>query len=139
MSSQSATPTPAPSAVTIPTLNLPVQRLAVEPAEAVCRINTVAGGGTGDGIQAKKTSLFAPVGLAMDAQGNLYIVDAGNHRVRRVDGFSGIVATVAGNGSQGFSTDGVLATRSSLNQPFAVAIDSDQNIYIADTANQRVR
>jgi uncharacterized protein (TIGR03437 family) len=108
-------------------------------------INTVAGNGSkgysGDG-GAATSAMFnfssSRVGLAVDAAGNLYITDTGNSRVRKVDA-SGIVTTVAGNGIAGFSGDGGPATSAGLNNPNDVAIDSNGNLYIADTTNNRVR
>ena len=74
----------------------------------------------------------------MDSAGNLYIADAGNHRIRKVDA-SGNITTVAGNGTHGYSGDGGAATSASLNNPSGVAVDGAGNIYIADTYNQRIR
>ena len=105
-------------------------------------ITTVAGDGasgfSGDGGTATSASLKFPRGLAVDAAGNLLIADE-NHRVRRVDASSGIITTVAGNGTSGFSDDGGPATSASLNLPRGVAVDTSGNVYIADRSNHRVR
>jgi uncharacterized protein (TIGR03437 family) len=105
-------------------------------------ISTVAGNGnagfSGDGGPATSASLNFPQGVAVDAAGNLFIADSQNDRVRKVSP-GGIISTVAGNGSQGFSGDGGPATSASLNQPFGVAVDAVGNPFIADTANSRVR
>ena len=116
-------------------------------------ISTVAGNGvarfSGDGGPATNASLFAPTGLGVDAPGNLYIVDTGNQRIRRV-GQDRIITTVAGNGVRGFSGDGGLATAASLSlgniqylgiagYPTSVAVDGAGNFYVADTDNGRVR
>ena len=77
-------------------------------------------------------------GLAVDAAGNLYIADDGHHRIRKVDP-KGIITTVAGNGSQNYSGDGVAATKASLYRPSGVAVDAAGNLYIADTNNFRIR
>lgn len=74
----------------------------------------------------------------MDALGNLYIVDAGNNRIRKVD-TSGIISTVAGNGTYGFSGDGGLATNAELAGPIGIALDQNGNLYIAETGNCRIR
>jgi len=116
-------------------------------------ISTMAGNGaagfSGDGGPATSASLLAPTGLGLDAAANLYIVDTGNQRIRRV-GPGGIVTTVAGNGGRGFSGDGGMATAASLSlgnvqylgiagYPTSVAVDGAGNLYIADTDNGRVR
>ncbi len=103
-------------------------------------IHTVAGTGTpgqaGDG--AGLGELYGPSGLAVDALGNLYIADTSNHRIRMLAP-GGTITTVAGIGTQGFSGDGGAALTAQLNYPSAVAVDASGNLYIADTANNRVR
>ena len=104
-------------------------------------ITTVAGNGaggfSGDGGPVNSASL-SPVGIALDAVGNLYIADNGNNRVRKVDG-TGTITTVAGDGTCCFSGDGGPATSTSINNPSGVAFDVDGNLLIADTFNSRVR
>ena len=113
-------------------------------------ISTYAGGNVvdlGDGGLATNARLdFGPAvhaGLAVDNAGNLYIADAGDMRVRKIDASSGIITTVAGNspglGIGGFSGDGGAATSAALNSPDGVALDSAGNVYIADNGNQRIR
>ena len=106
-------------------------------------ITTVAGDGTaafaGDGGLATAASLSSPWGVALDAAGNIFIVDNGNDSIRRVDASTGIITTVAGTGTQGFSGDGGPATSAMLNFPTGVAVDTAGNFYIADQANHRVR
>lgn len=108
-------------------------------------ITTVAGtGGTqfsGDGGLATSATVYIASnhnGLAVDAAGNLYIADDGHHRIRKVDP-NGIITTVAGAGTQGFSGDGAAATKAQLWRPSAVAVDAAGNLYIADTNNRRIR
>ena len=109
-------------------------------------ISTVAGNGvccySGDGAAAITAQLnFAPWGggMAVDRSGDLYIADAANQRVRKISP-DGIVTTVAGNGgSNGYSGDGGPATAAQLNYPAGVAVDSQGNLYIADTGNERLR
>jgi sugar lactone lactonase YvrE len=105
-------------------------------------ISTIAGNGTsgfnGDGGPAIAASLSIPVEIALDSAGNLYITDANNNRIRKVDN-SGIISTVAGNGTVGFGGDGGNAVNANLNFPNGIATDSTGNVYIADTNNNRIR
>ncbi|GGR31424.1 NHL repeat-containing protein [Streptomyces netropsis] len=105
-------------------------------------ITTVAGNGTAgyvsDGGPAIATRLHYPDGLAFDREGNLYIAEHGNHRVRKVTP-SGIITTVAGNGTAGFVSDGGPAIATQLNSPRKVAVDEAGNLYIADANNHRIR
>jgi uncharacterized protein (TIGR03437 family) len=105
-------------------------------------ITTVAGNGTfrlsPDGIQATSAALYITSGIALDAAGNLYIAENQRPRVRRVTP-GGIISTVAGNGQQGFSGEGVSATTASLFSPSRVAFDRSGNLYISDNALNRVR
>jgi DNA-binding beta-propeller fold protein YncE len=106
-------------------------------------IETVAGNGTkgfsGDGGPAKKAQLNEPYGLAMDRLGNLYVVDRLNHRVRRVDAQTGVITTVAGDGSTKYSGDGGPAALAGLVEPNGVALDAQGRLLIADVAGHRVR
>ena len=105
-------------------------------------ISTVAGTGTrgfsGDGGPATEAHLNLPDGMATDSAGNLYIADAGNHRIRKVDS-SGVITTVAGSGDHGYSGDGGPATAARLRNPRGVATDDAGNLYIADASNHRIR
>ncbi|MCX6594875.1 MAG: putative Ig domain-containing protein [Acidobacteria bacterium] len=105
-------------------------------------ISTYAGNGTagvtGDGGQATAASIRA-YGLALDAKGNLYIgANVTNAPVRRVD-TNGIITTIAGNGTAGFSGDGAPATAAQLFGPSRVAVDAAGNLYISDGGNDRIR
>lgn len=106
-------------------------------------ITTVAGNGTngfsGDGAQATDAEIGLPTGLAVDASGNIYISDQNNSRIRKVDASTGIITTVAGNGTYGYSGDGGQATATELRYPQGLAIDTSGNIYFADQWNARVR
>ena len=107
---------------------------------AVGNIETVAGDGMrgdgGDGGAATSASLDRPHGVAVDAAGNLYIADLDNHRIRKVD-TAGNISTVAGNGMAAYSGDGGQATSASLNRPEGVAVDTANNLYIADRSEER--
>jgi sugar lactone lactonase YvrE len=105
-------------------------------------ITTVAGNGTagygGDTGPAPQARLNLPDGVALGPDGSLYIADPGNERVRRV-GPDGVIRTVAGNGTGGFSGDGGPATQAQLHGPAGIAVGPDGSLYIADKGNQRVR
>ena len=105
-------------------------------------ITTVAGNGTygfsGDGGPATAATLADPISVTADAAGNLFIVDKGNHVIRKVN-TAGIITRVAGTGTSGYNADGISALGSRLNTPEAVAVDAAGNLYIADFYNNRVR
>ena len=102
-------------------------------------ITTVAGGGGGSDINAAtNASLLFPGGVAVDADGNFFIADSGRWLVRKVDAH-GIITTVAGNGSPGFSGDGGAATNASLGGPSSVTTDAAGNLFISDPGNNRIR
>ncbi len=105
-------------------------------------ITTVAGTGvagtTGDGGAATSALLRDPADVAVDAAGNIYIADAGNHKIRRVSP-GGVITTFAGTGLEGFAGDGGAAASAQLDTPYGLDIDAAGNLYIADTGNHRIR
>ncbi|MDP1802995.1 MAG: T9SS type A sorting domain-containing protein [Bacteroidota bacterium] len=105
-------------------------------------ITTFAGTGvagfSGDGGPAISAQLNVPNNLATDASGNIYIADKANHRIRKINS-NGIITTVVGNGTQGFSGDGGLATAAEINLPHDVEFDGLGNMFVLDTYNQRIR
>lgn len=107
-------------------------------------ITTVAGTGpgwygfSGDGDQATNAHFSVPLDIALDKLGNLYIADFLNNRVRKVNRITGIISTVAGNGSSVFNGDNINATSAAM-QPISIAVDSSDNIYISDFPNHRIR
>jgi sugar lactone lactonase YvrE len=106
------------------------------------RIHRLAGGGAsggaGDGGPAAKAELNSPRGLSVDSEGNIYIADAGNHRIRRIDAGSGVITTVAGS-EPGDSGDGGPATSAQLQGPLDVLAEADGSLLIADGTNRRLR
>jgi hypothetical protein len=91
-----------------------------------------------NGVQATTVPLSLPGGLAYDSLGNLYIAATNDHVVRVVSP-TGVINTFAGTGAQGFSGDGGAATSAQLDSPTGIAVDASNNVYIADTHNNRIR
>jgi sugar lactone lactonase YvrE len=118
-------------------LNARIRRVAIDGT-----ISTVAGNGSGgysgDGGSATNAGLLTPCGVVVDRNGNLFIADTRNHRVRRVTP-GGTITTVAGNGTAAYAGDGAEAIGASLNVPVALALDSAGNLYIADAFNSAIR
>jgi trimeric autotransporter adhesin len=106
------------------------------------RIHTVAGNGIqgfeGDGGPATAAMMRIPNGMALDFSGNLYIADSSNNRIRKITP-DGVISTVAGSGTAGYSGDGGSATLAQLNNPSNVVVDPSGNLYIADGFNWRIR
>ena len=106
-------------------------------------ITTVAGTGeqgyAGDGGLATAAVVDSPAGVAVDSSGNIYIADTHNNVIREVLATTGIISTIAGTGVAGYSGDSSTATAAMLNHPTAVAVDSNGNLYIADTNNHVIR
>lgn len=96
-------------------------------------------GFSGDGGVATGASFEFPTAVALDSAGNYYIADSANHRIRRVLRSTGIINTVAGTGTAGFSGEDAPAATSAFNSPQGVAIDLNGNLLIADTGNHRLR
>lgn len=117
-----------------------IRRVAMSSTRA---ITTVAGsfsqGFSGDGAAAKLAKLNNPQGIAVDAFGTLYIADSGNHRIRSVDASTGTIATFAGDGNSGFNAASVAATSAEFSSLGALAVDTNNNLFVADTGNHAVR
>ncbi len=104
-------------------------------------ISTVAGtgfGSGGDGGPAAAATFRFPHGLALDSQGRIFVADSGNHRIRMIDQ-AGIITTVAGKGTAGFSGDGAAATLAQIDYPYAVSVDPSGTLVVADLRNYRMR
>jgi len=106
-------------------------------------MNTVAGNYNwiyaSDGILAIDASIFLPTAVVTDAAGNIFLSDSNNNRVRRVDAVTGLISTVAGNGTPGFSGDHGPATQAMISTPAGLALDGAGNLYFADTGNHAIR
>ncbi len=129
------------------TLNFRVRKLTFSGLAALKgapegTITTVAGTGvsgfSGDGGVGTAAQLGEPRDVAVDSMGNVYIADRVNHRIRRLAA-NGVITTFAGNGTPGYSGDGGLATGASLDNPSAVAVDAQRNVFVADMGNNRIR
>jgi len=105
-------------------------------------INTIAGTGvagfSGDGGPATLAQIYLPCRIILDASGNIYFTDRGNSRIRKIN-TSGIINSIAGNGTTGFSGDGGPATAAEFNNLWSLALDSSGNLFIADGDNNRIR
>src|SRR5262249_43777369 len=93
-------------------------------------LSTLAGRGDGDGGPASAAVLNSPRNVAMDTSGNIFVADAANARVRRIDAATGVITTVAGNGAPGQPTDGDQAVLASLKEPSGVALSSNGDLFI---------
>ncbi|MCI0361907.1 MAG: hypothetical protein L0211_25780, partial [Planctomycetaceae bacterium] len=106
-------------------------------------LTTVAGNGlkgySGDGGPATKATLNEPYEVRFDKAGNMLFVEMKNYLVRKVDAKTGTISTVAGTGEVGFGGDGGPASKAQFNSPHSIALDGDDNIYIADIGNHRIR
>jgi Bacterial Ig-like domain (group 3)/FG-GAP-like repeat/FG-GAP repeat/Beta-propeller repeat/NHL repeat len=115
---------------------------AIRKIDTTGTITTVAGNGTdgftGDGGPATSAQLNCPSGVAIDAAGELFIADYLNNRIRKV-GANGIITTIAGNGTPGFTGDGGPALSAEINLPNDVDLDAAGDVYIADSGNNRLR
>ena len=106
-------------------------------------LSIVAGSGrqgyTGDGGLATAAQLNEPYEVRFDRQGNMYFVEMNNHVVRKVDATTGIITTIAGDGTAGYGGDGGPATQSQLKRPHSIALDHHGSLFIADIGNHRIR
>lgn len=115
--------------------------LRLDPASG--KLTSVAGNGTkgfsGDGALATEAALDEPYEVRFDSRGNMLILDMRNHVLRQVDAATGIIRTIAGDGTLGDRGDGGLAKDARLHYPHSMALDRDDDIFIGDILNHRVR
>lgn len=119
-----------------------LDNLRIRKVDTTGRISTFAGNGSagfqGDGGLAVETSLYYPQSVAVDGAGDVLIADFDNERIRLVDG-AGYIHTVAGNGTNAFYGEGILATTAEISQPQGVSVDSTGTIYVSDSGNDLIR
>jgi hypothetical protein len=125
-----------------------IGNIYISDASRIRKINTVGiittfagngiGGSTGDGGQCIAAEIGTPYELTFDHIGNLYIPDGANSQIRKVNTL-GVITTIAGNGTLGYSGDGAAATAATLSQPTKVVIDATGNLYVADNLNNAIR
>ena len=112
------------------------------PSAPLDKIYTAAGVGTtsysGDGTSATSAGIKGPLGIVVDSSGNFYVSDQ-NHRVRKITLSTGIISTYVGTGTGSYSGDNGIASSATINSPYGLGMDSSENIYIADSANHRIR
>lgn len=120
--------------------------VALAPAAATqpgATMSTVAGTGkkghTGDGGPATQATLNQPFHCDLDAHGNLFVAESGNHCIRKVNLKTGVISTVAGTGQKGYTGDGGPATQATFNEPYAVLVSPEGDLYIVDRLNAVVR
>jgi sugar lactone lactonase YvrE len=112
----------------------------IDPTGFITDIAGIGSGGfSGDGGSATLSRLNYPNGIALDTFGNIYIADANNHRIRKIDMTTGIITTIAGDGVAGYSGENVTATTAKLFGPNDICFDKFGNMYIADVQNYRIR
>lgn len=121
------------------TLPLGICLLALADPTMSTAVGTGQPGRPSAGGPAVEATLNMPFDVAFDSGGNLYLSDTMNHCIRRVDGKSGIIITVVGSGTKGFSGDGGAALKAKLDEPYGIVLDSRGNLYFADRLNRRVR
>jgi sugar lactone lactonase YvrE len=107
------------------------------------RTSVAAGSGlnsfTGDGGPGPAAQMNQPASLAVDGAGNVFIADTQNHAIRRLDAKTGILTTVAGDGTRGFAGDGGPAAKARLDLPIGLGLDGAGNLYVVDSINARIR
>ena len=116
-----------------------IRRYDLETQELTTIAGTGKAGYSGDGGPATAAEMNEPYEIRFDAAGNLFVVEMQNHIVRRIDGATQSITTVAGTGTQGFGGDGGEATKALLHRPHSIALDGRGGLFIADIGNHRIR
>ena len=134
-----AAPTPTPTAT--PTAYPTGSEIGLISIVAGVDVGDAQGGGeyNGDGILATSATLWGPTDVAFDGQGNMYIADSTNSRIRRVDKSTGIITTIAGTGAWRYGGDGSPAILARINSPSSMIFDGFDDLFFSDTQNNRIR
>ena len=128
-----------PTGVDASTAEISVQATSGGSPQGASGVFTIIQGGNITTVPGVSGVLNSPEAVAVDSHGDLFIADTSNNVIREVNGTTGAVSIVAGNGTAGSSGDGGAATSAKLNQPAGVAVDSAGDLFIADTSNNRIR
>lgn len=119
--------------------NHTIRKLNLKTGKSIVIAGTGKKGYSGDGGPAMAATFSDPHEISFDKAGNLFVADMTNHAIRKIDGKTGVVSTLAGNGEPGFSGDGGPAAKSQLRQPHSVHVDPQGNVVICDVGNNRIR
>ena len=113
--------------------------MTYQPGIISTAVGTGERGYSGDGGPAAAALLSEPFMCAFDTTGNLYVAEAMNHCIRRVDRETGVIVTIAGTGAEGYSGDGGPATGATFNQPYSLQVDTNGDVYVVDRLNYVIR
>lgn len=116
-----------------------IRKIDLGSGEVITVVGTGEDGYLGDGDLALGAHLNKPVRIALSPVGTLYISDAGNNRVRKVEAVTDVITTIAGNGDAGYKGDKGPGIAASLQTPYGIAVDASENVFVADHLNHRVR
>ncbi len=130
------------SAAVLITVDIPIGKNEIGATATMSRITgspTGSDGSTGDGGLAINAKFRSPIGICTDSANNIFIADAGNHRIRKINASTGIISNFAGTSSITFNGDSIVATAASLYSPSGIAINPNGDLFICDRGHDRIR